>query len=128
MAVTEQDLNAGKSRGAAGRKAGGTEEREDGNPGKRRKRDGVARLRKLLDQKVAEHTEELAAVLTNKALSGDVATTRLVVELAEGGKPKVKPRKEKKRVPGLCLVRRWAHQKEWKKGEERRLEGQGPGM
>jgi len=122
MAVTEQELNAGKGRGAAGRKTGGTEEGDAGNHGRRRKRNGAARLRKLLDQKVAEHTEELATVLTNKALSGDVATTKLVVALAEGGKPKVKPKKEKKRLRGICLARRWAHQAEWEKGEE-----QGPG-
>ncbi len=75
------------------------------------KRDGAGRLRRALDTKMAEHTKELAKVLTDKALHGDVATARLMVALVEGGKPKVE---KKKKRHGPTLAERWRDSPEWK--------------
>jgi hypothetical protein len=134
MTEVQQKLTTGETGGTAGKKAGrgavstrgletgsgadGKAESTTGatpdcsteNRGKKRmvkKRDGAARLRRLMDERVAQLTEQLADVLTQKALGGDVNTARLMVALAEGGKPE----KKKKKRPSLALA--WAVAPEW---------------
>ncbi len=83
---------------------------EGGKKRKTTKRDGAGRLRRALDAKMAEHTNSLAEVLTDKALHGDLATTKLMFSVVEGGKPE---EKKKKKRTGQSVAERWANSPEW---------------
>ena len=100
---------------------------ESGKKRRTTKRDGAARLKKAADGKVAQHTEELAELLTRKALGGDVATARLLVSLAEGGKPVAVRRKGKGKRKLDALIERWTNGPQWQgpMEEERGEVGEG---
>ena len=74
---------------------------------------GAARLKRMLDRKVAENMEELAALLTEKALGGDIATTRLLLTLAEEGKPAPVRRRGRGRRKFKAMIERWANGPQW---------------
>jgi hypothetical protein len=71
------------------------------NKGKRASRgttacmDGAERLRQEVDRLVGLNSDALAALLTNKALRGDVVTAKALVGLAEGKKPRPEPKKKR---------------------------------
>ena len=48
---------------------------------------GAERLRRAANKKVGRKSDELAEALLNKALKGDVASTKALVDLADGMKP-----------------------------------------
>ncbi len=80
---------------------------------KRAKRVGrnLAGLRKEAAKQVKKKGGELVKVLMDKALEGNVASAKMVVELAE-----TKPgeeQKPKKRRRGLSTAQRWALEPEW---------------
>jgi hypothetical protein len=86
--------------------------------GRRRatRKDGVQMLRKAADQRVGEKSEELADVVTGKALKGDLASVKVLVELADGKKPVPEPVKRRR---GLTQAERWAMEPQWQDKPEK---------
>jgi len=74
-------------------------------------KDGAERLRQAADKRVGRISEKLADLLSEKALTGDLASARVLFGLAERKKPMQEPVK-KRRGPGLAA--RWASEPEWK--------------
>lgn len=74
-------------------------------------KDGAERLRQAADKRVGRNSEELADLLTAKALKGDLASTRVLVALAANKKPL--PERVKKRH-GPSLAQRLAAEPQWK--------------
>jgi hypothetical protein len=85
------------------------------------RKDGVERLRQEADKQVGQNSEKLASLLTKKALAGDLASTKVLVGLAERKKPRPEP---KKKWRGPSLAERLAAEPEWT-GEEEEDEGIG---
>jgi hypothetical protein len=122
MAAVQQALGEGKT----GRKTCST----TGNgirEGERRKRDrasekaarkdGAERLRQAADREVGRNSAKLAVVLKEKALNGDLASTKMLVALADGKKPIPEVNR-----PLTSLVRRLAAEPQWvgpPEGEEK---------
>ena len=112
MAATQQGLG----RGTSGRKTSSTTENGI-REGERRKRDrageraarkdGAERLRQAADRRVGRNSAKLADVLTKKALTGDLGSTKFLVGLAEA----------KKAIPvkrrGLSLPERLGAEPQW---------------
>jgi len=71
--------------------------------------DGAEELRQAVNRHVNEKAERIASALADKALTGNAAAAKAMVELAEGRKPE--PEKEKKR--GLTLAQRLAMEPQW---------------
>jgi hypothetical protein len=112
----------------ARKKTGSTtknETRKRASRGKTARRDGAERLRQAADRQVGRNSKKLADLLTEKALKGDLASTRVLVGLAERKKPKAEPAK-KRRGPGLA--ERLAVEPEWQKPPERKQETDGGEM
>jgi VIT1/CCC1 family predicted Fe2+/Mn2+ transporter len=84
---------------------------ETNERGKTACKDGAERLRQAADKRVGWNSEELADLLTAKALKGDLASTRVLVTLAASKKPL--PERVKKRH-GLSLAQRLAAEPQWK--------------
>ena len=78
--------------------------------GKTPRKDGAERLRQAADKRVGRISEKLADLLTDKALAGDLASTKVLFGLAERKKSSPEPVK-KRRGPGLA--ERWAAEPEW---------------
>ena len=73
-------------------------------------------MRQAADRRVGEKSEELANLLTEKALTGDLACTKALVDLADGKKPE--PVKKRR---GLTVAERLAREPQWEgpsEGEE----------
>lgn len=85
------------------------------------RKDGAERLREAADKQVGLNSDKLADLLTKKALEGDLASTKVLVGLAERKKPKP-VRKRKRRGPSLA--ERLAAEPEWT-GQEEEDEGIG---
>jgi hypothetical protein len=86
MAETRQELKSKKAKS----KASGTTRKRTGrgvageeSAGK----DGAERLRWAADRRLGRNSEKLAAMLAGKALKGDLASTKVLLGLAEGKKP-----------------------------------------
>jgi hypothetical protein len=77
------------------------------------RRSGVERLRQAVDKRVGKNSEKLADVLTEKALGGSLAGTKVLVELAEGKKPEMK----RKKRGWISYVERLASEPEWSEPE-----------
>jgi hypothetical protein len=73
--------------------------------------DGAERLRQAADRQVGMNSEKLVDLLTQKALDGDLASTRVLVGLAEGKKPRAKPAKKRR---GVSLAGQLEAEPEWK--------------
>ena len=100
------------------RQTGGTTKSRTGQRASRNttaRKDGAERLRQEADKQVGQNSEELAALLTEKALAGDLASTKVLVGLAERKKPR--PERKKKRR-GPSLAEQWAAEPEWQGEEE----------
>jgi hypothetical protein len=116
MAVTQQALKTDdasrKTDKAIGKTKGGgaakTSKRVSG--GKTARKDGVERLRKAADKRVGRISEKLADLLEGNALKGDLASTKVLVGLAERKKPMPEP---KKRRRGPSLPDQLAQEPEW---------------
>ena len=71
------------------------------------RKDGAERLRQAADRRVGRNSAKLADVLTQKALMGDLGSTKMLVVLADG----------KKAVPvkrrGLSLPERLGAEPQW---------------
>jgi hypothetical protein len=81
--------------------------------GSKAARDGVELLRRAVNRRVGEKSEELADVLMQQALHGNPAATKAVVELADAKKPDP----PKKRA-GPSLVKQLEEESQWE-GEGR---------
>ncbi|HEY1903604.1 MAG TPA: hypothetical protein VGG56_14315 [Terracidiphilus sp.] len=131
MAVVQQELTAEKTT----RKTGSTtttnkkrrERAGEGAAGVRAAQgDGAERLRQAADRRVGRNSAKLANLLTDKALAGDLASTKMLVALAEGKKPMKEVEKlgeVKKPVRSLALRLAAEPRLEWPK-EERKEIGQ----
>jgi len=93
-------ITSGTTKKGPGKKAGGRPTRKS----------GAALLRKLADRQVALNSKKLTDVLTRKALAGDLASTRMLVGLAERKEAEPKPEKKWR---GLSLAQELAMEPEW---------------
>ena len=87
-------------------------------PARRRatRKSGAEKLRQEADRRVGKNSVELADLLTQKALTGDLAYTKALVDLADGKKPE--PVKKRR---GLTVAERLAREPQWEgpsEGEE----------
>lgn len=69
--------------------------------GRRSRKDGVELLRQAADRCLVLNSEELAHKLSDKALKGDLACAKALVDLAGGKTPPAK-RVRKRREPSLA--------------------------
>lgn len=85
-------------------KTGSTTKSRTRKPAIRKKeanQDGAEQLRQEADKQVGLNSEKLADLLAQKALEGDLASTKMLLGLAENKKPRAKPGK-KRRGPSLA--------------------------
>jgi hypothetical protein len=107
MAVAEQALKTDDASRKTGstttkRKRERTARRRDG--GKAAGKDGVERLRQAADRRVGRNSEELADLLTKKALDGHLASTKVLVGLAGAKKPIAEPVKKRSGLTAAELL------------------------
>jgi len=117
MAALQQGLNEGKtSQKTKGTTKNGVregEKRKRDRAGERAARkDGADRLRQAADREVGRISAKLAVVLKEKALMGDLASTKMLVALADA----------KKAIPvkrrGPTQAELWAAEPQWEGPEE----------
>jgi hypothetical protein len=77
--------------------------------------DGAERLRQAADKQVGQNSEKLAGLLADKALKGDLASTRVLVGLAERKKPHAKPATKRH---GPSLAEQLSAEPKWQEEEE----------
>jgi hypothetical protein len=102
MAETEQVMMTD----VTGEKTSNTTKKDPWKWPKRKRtanKSGVERLRRALDKRVGKNSEKLADVLTEKALGGNLADAKALIELAEGKKPVEKPKKKRRWSAALAL-------------------------
>jgi len=75
--------------------------------------------------RVGMNSEELADLLTRKALEGDLASAKVLVALADGKKPRAEQAKKRR---GPSLAERLAAQPEWREPPEEKVETGGGGV
>ncbi len=80
--------------------------------------DGSEQLRQAADREVSRNSEKLAAALVKKALKGDLASTKVLVALADGKKPI-----EAQKQCGPSLAEHWEQEPQWREGQ-----GQSPAV
>ena len=103
MAETEQVLMTD----VTGEKTSSTTKKDLWKLPKRKRgesKSGVERLRRAVDKRVGRNSEQLADVLTQKALKGKLSNARFLVGLAEGKKLDVKPKIKRGREAALALA------------------------
>ena len=76
-----------------------------------RRRTGTERLGVEAEKSLKRISTELAAALGEKAISGDVASVRLLFQLAEKGKAEAARQPPEKVYPSLA--EQWANEPEW---------------
>lgn len=64
---------------------------------------GAARLRDAINKKAGEQSDAIAQTLINKAIAGNMTSTRLVIEVS--GAKNAPPEKKKKRRPQSWITR-----------------------
>ena len=69
---------------------------------------GAEQLRCAADRQVGRNSAQLADLMTEKALKGNLAYTKALMGFAEGKKPE--PVKKRR---GPTLAQRWAGEKQW---------------
>ena|SRR5271166_843757 len=110
MAEALKELSASNARA----KASATTESKGPKRARREsasRKDGVERLRQAADRRVARNSEKLADLLTEKALKGDLGSTKTLVALAAGKKP-IPERVRKRRE--LTYAQQLAKEPKWK--------------
>ena len=121
--ATGAEKKSGKSVADSGAEvAGGKQESEaiDGQAAageefeqKKKRRNGLERLKRAADQRLGGASEELADLLLDKAKAGKMESTQLLVKLAESKKkPKAREKKKKKSATSL-LVEQLCSEPEW---------------
>jgi hypothetical protein len=113
MADTVVEFETATSQEATSNTTGTTEQQASRR--KTSSRDGVERLRQAADKQVGQNWEELAILMTAKALNGDLASAKALVALAAGKKPRPK-RAQKRR--GLTQAQQFAAEPPWQGKEE----------
>jgi hypothetical protein len=83
---------------------------ERASRGKPARKDGVERLRREADKLVWRDSKELAGLLSAKALKGDLPSTKTLVGLAEGKKPRPEPVKKRR---GLSQAEQLMAEPQW---------------
>jgi hypothetical protein len=114
MAVAQLELRPNNS----SRKTSRSKTSRKGNGASRddaARKDGAARLRWAADKRVGRNSEKLADLLTEKALNGDLASTKILVSLATGKKPVAEPVKKRH---GPSFADRLAAEPEWREDSE----------
>jgi len=100
MALIRQDLKSdrtsGKTSSTTNKKTGEEANRRRACQGKAGRKDGAERLRQAADRRVGRNSNELADLLTEKALAGDLASAKVLVGLAERKKPRAEPVKKRR--------------------------------
>jgi hypothetical protein len=76
--------------------------------------DGVEKLKKAADKVLGRNSTKLANLLLDKAVEGKLEGARLLVKLAEGKKPPVKP---KRTWDGKTYAEMLASEPEWEEPE-----------
>jgi len=132
MAETQLSLTTEKVKRATGRKTGGRvakagdsmettgsttrkERRAGAGRGKSAITDGAERLRWAADRRLGRNSERLAEMLKDRALEGDLASTKVLLALAEGKKPIVE-----KKGPVRSLALRLAAEPQQEPSMERK--------
>jgi len=96
--------------------------RKRASRGKAARTDGAERLRQAADRQVGLNSKKLTDLLTEKALKGDLASTRELVRLAERKKPKAELAKNRR---GPARVEQLAVEPAWQEPPEERKETSG---
>ena len=60
-------------------------------------------MRRIADKRIGQNSEKLVDLLTEKALKGDLACTKILFSLADGKKPRP-PRAKKRRGPSQASL------------------------
>lgn len=97
--------------------AAGAAEPEKKEPGKRERGNGLKRLQKAADRRLASASEALADLLLEKAKAGKVESTRLLVTLAERKTQRKPQEKKKKKRAGPSFAELLASEPEFKEPE-----------
>jgi hypothetical protein len=79
------------------------------------RKSGAERLRQAADRRVGRNSKKLADLLTEKALKGDLASTKVLVGLAERKKPSQEPAKKRR---GPSLAEQLAAEPQWVEEQE----------
>jgi hypothetical protein len=106
------------SKGKAKRKTDSkttTAKRKQASRKKTTSEDGAERLRQAADKQVGKNSEKLVGLLAKKALEGDLASTRVLVGLAERKNPQAKPATKRH---GTSQAERLVAEPEWQEEEE----------
>ena len=113
MAVIQQKLRTDNASGKTGRT---TKRRavERAGRGSRARKDGAERLRQAADRRVGRISEQLTEMLEKKALTGDLASARVLFGLAERKNPIPEPVKKRR---GPSQADRWASEPQWQDDE-----------
>ena len=122
MGVTRLQVKKDNSKRKTGSTAKNKGAGRAGRKGAARK-DGVDRLRWAADRRVGRDSEKLADLLSEKALEGDLASTKVLVALADGKSPA--PVKQESAFKKLLAD--LAVEPEWKGEEEQGLGTEGLG-
>ncbi len=100
MAVIRQDFKrdrtSEKTSSTTNKKTGEGAKRTRACGGKAGRKDGAERLRQEADRRVGRNSKQLADLLTEKALGGDLASAKVLVGLAERKKPRPEPVKKRR--------------------------------
>jgi hypothetical protein len=89
-------------------------------------KDGAELLRQEADKQVGMNSEKLVKLLTTKALEGDLASTRVLVGLAERKKPQ--PQRAAKKRSGPSSAELLEAEPEWREPSEEKEETGGEGV
>jgi hypothetical protein len=118
MAARQAKLEAG----SPSKTTGGTVVRKkregtvrSGTTKTRARKNGVEQLRQEVDRRVGRNSKELAGVLMDKALAGDLASVKVLFGLAERKKPMEVPSKKRSELrvaERLSLEPSWSEEKE----------------
>jgi hypothetical protein len=89
------------------------------SPGERTCEDGTERLRCAANRVVGEKSEEIVGALSDKAVKGDLASVKALVEFAEGRKPQAEAKKKRDGLtPAQELMEDLRLHGEWKGEQE----------
>ena len=114
MAATQQTLRTENASRTTGRT---TKDKvvQRARRGRAARKDGAEQLRQAADRRVGRISEQLADLLEEKALKGDLASTRVLFGLAEHKKPIPEPVKRRR---GPSQAERWAAEPQWQEEED----------
>jgi len=103
----------GGTDGTDGRKSGTAKKiKRKARGGGTARKSGAERLRRAADNEVGRKSDELAEALMNSALKGDVASTKVLVALADGMKPDTVKRRGPSLAQQLGMEPEWDGKKE----------------